>query len=120
MGKSKKAQELYSTGMNCAQSVVAAYSDEIGLTQDKASDIGAGFGAGMYTGDTCGAVTAAIAVIGMKYGNDKMKVIKETQNFMKEFKIWGGTTNCIKLKSESGKRCSEIVEYSAKLLDKTL
>lgn len=120
MNKAEKAQILYSTGMNCAQAVVAAYSDDTGLSQEQAVNLGAGFGAGMYTGDTCGAVTAAIAVIGMKYGEDKMKVIKETQNFMKEFKNWGGTTNCIQLKSESGKRCSEIVEYSAKLLDKTL
>ena len=124
MNKEEKALELYSNGMNCAQSVIAAYSDKIGIKEEEAVKIGAGFGAGMYTGSTCGAVTAAIAAIGLKYGGtspeNRSKVIKETQNFIKEFENWGSTTNCLKLKSESGKKCSEIVKYSAKLLENVL
>lgn len=124
MSKSERAIELYSTGMNCAQAVVAAYSEEIGVSEEHAAKLGSGFGAGMYSGDTCGAVAAAVAAIGLKHGGssqeEKMRVIKETQKYMDEFKKWGGTTNCLKLKTESGKRCADIVKYSAKLLENVL
>jgi C_GCAxxG_C_C family probable redox protein len=53
--------------MNCAQSILAAYCEELGLKKEDALRIAMGFGGGMgYTGGICGAVTGAYMVIGLK------------------------------------------------------
>jgi C_GCAxxG_C_C family probable redox protein len=53
--------------MNCAQSVLVAFCEELGLKKDDALRIAMGFGGGMgHTGGTCGAVTGAYMVIGLK------------------------------------------------------
>ena len=50
--------------MNCAQSVLTAFSDELGLDRNTALRLARGFGGGMgRTGKTCGAVTGAYMVI---------------------------------------------------------
>jgi C_GCAxxG_C_C family probable redox protein len=53
--------------MNCAQSVLTAYCADLGLDRLLALKIAVGFGGGMgSTGKTCGAVTAAYMVLGLK------------------------------------------------------
>lgn len=67
--KSEKAKELFAMGYNCAQSVSAVFADKYGIMQDEMLKISCGFGGGMRNGEVCGAVSGAIMVIGMKYGN---------------------------------------------------
>lgn len=50
---------------NCAQAVLVTYAQEMGLTEEEAFRLGANFGTGMHLGSTCGAVTAAMMVLGM-------------------------------------------------------
>ena len=50
---------------NCCQSVLAAYAQEIGLTEEQAYALGANFGSGMHCGSVCGTLTAALMVLGM-------------------------------------------------------
>jgi C_GCAxxG_C_C family probable redox protein len=63
--KSQQAIENFKT-MNCAQSVLTAFAPDFRLDEKTAIRIAAGFGSGMGEGDTCGAVTGAYMVIGMK------------------------------------------------------
>ena len=41
----QKAVELFKSGYNCSQSVVAAFADMYGFTQEQALRMGASFGA---------------------------------------------------------------------------
>ncbi|PKM66682.1 MAG: hypothetical protein CVU95_10420 [Firmicutes bacterium HGW-Firmicutes-2] len=68
MTKNENALELFACGYNCAQSVLGAYCDELGLSRETAFKIASGFGGGMRQGEVCGAVTGALMVIGLKEG----------------------------------------------------
>lgn len=64
----EKARELRSrtdVHFNCCQSVLTAYAQEMGLTEEQAYALGANFGSGMRCGSVCGALTAALMVLGM-------------------------------------------------------
>ena len=47
MNHADKARALFSGGCNCAQAVVGAYAEEIGLTQEQAMRLASSFGGGM-------------------------------------------------------------------------
>ena len=55
---------------NCAEVTLRACNDcyELGL-EEKALKMAAGFGGGMFTGDTCGVITGGIAALSVIYGN---------------------------------------------------
>ncbi len=79
---------------NCAQTVFSLFAPELGVDEKTALKISSGFGGGMACAETCGAVTGAYMVIGLKHGHstsnpdDKAKtklLIKEFNNdFIKE------------------------------------
>lgn len=68
MSRADAASENMTAGrMNCAQSVLTAYCQELGLDLGLALKVATGFGGGMRrTGKTCGAVTGAYMVLGLK------------------------------------------------------
>ena len=51
---------------NCAQSLLVPFASEVGLTKEQADALGANFGAGMKMGSTCGVLTSALMLLGMK------------------------------------------------------
>lgn len=63
----KKALENHKKGYNCAQSVLCAYSDLLGVEEEVLFAVAEGFGGGMggMLG-TCGAVTGMYMVAGLK------------------------------------------------------
>ena len=65
MNRFEKAAEYHHKGFNCCQSVLAAYADLTGLTEQACFDLGGGFGAGAQTGELCGAITGAVMTLGM-------------------------------------------------------
>lgn len=65
MKKSQEAIENFKT-LNCAQSVLLSYASELNLNEMTALKITSGFGGGMAMAETCGAVTGAYMVLGLK------------------------------------------------------
>ncbi len=64
----ENAVERFKEGFNCSQAIVLAYGPKYGLSAKPAAKAGAGFGGGMgQLGETCGAVTGAILIIGLKH-----------------------------------------------------
>jgi C_GCAxxG_C_C family probable redox protein len=62
-----KAEAMFREGYNCAQSVLACCGGPRGLEPDLALRLGAPLGGGMgCMGETCGAVTGAFLVIGLR------------------------------------------------------
>ena len=61
--------ELFRQGFSCSQAVLAAYAPMFGLERETALKVSSGFGGGMgRLGETCGAVTGAFMVLGLKFG----------------------------------------------------
>jgi len=75
MKKSQLAIENFKT-LNCAQSVLLSHAEELNLDRTTALRIALGFGGGMAMAETCGAVTGAYMVLGLK-ANFKEKTIQE-------------------------------------------
>lgn len=62
------AIEYFDRKFHCSQAVLAAFKDEVGLTEKQALKLGACFGSGMRKGEVCGACTGALMVLGLLYG----------------------------------------------------
>ena len=65
----ERIAELFMKGIDCSQVVAGAFAEELGITQEEAYKMAAGFGGGMGIGETCGAVVGAMIVLGIKYGH---------------------------------------------------
>lgn len=72
MLKQSKADQTvacFHNGFNCAQAVLSTYCEEFGMDKKTALQIACGLGAGMgRLQETCGAVSGAYLLIGLKYG----------------------------------------------------
>lgn len=69
MDTHEKGKKIFSSGFNCAQSVVGAFAEKYGLSQKDAFRVAGSFGAGIgRLGLQCGAVTGALIVLGLRYG----------------------------------------------------
>ena len=93
--------EGFNGHLHCSQQVVREWADKLGYDRDEAMRMAAPFGAGLWNGDSCGAVCGAMMVIGKKYGhcelgdaegNDAM--IAKTREFNKEFIARNGSLAC--------------------------
>ena len=58
--KRDKAIEYFSQKMHCSQAVLAAFSEECGISEEQAFKLGSCFGSGMRKGEVCGACTGAL------------------------------------------------------------
>ena len=69
MSKVQTAVAGFKQGFNCSQAVLSTYGPELGLDREAALRLAAAFGAGMgRMASTCGAVTGAFLVLGLRYG----------------------------------------------------
>ena len=89
MNRYEQAVAYHHKGFNCCQSVLAAYSDLTGLSQQASFDMGGGFGAGAHTGELCGAITGAILTLGMLTPVDPL-----AKEFQKRFQEKFGDLRC--------------------------
>jgi C_GCAxxG_C_C family probable redox protein len=105
MDKVKQSVSCFKEGFSCSQAVFATYAVDMGMDREKALKIAQAFGGGMGgMGETCGAVTGAFMVIGLKYGRfrvdddaAKLKTYALVQEFTKRFKARHGTIVCREL-----------------------
>jgi C_GCAxxG_C_C family probable redox protein len=88
MIKSKHAELLFDSGLSCSQAIVGAFAKELELPHSIAMKIASAFGGGIAgSGETCGAVTGALMVIGLKYGRvlpNDLKAKEKTYELSKE------------------------------------
>jgi len=127
---------------NCAQSVLHTFCEDLNFDKDRALNLARGFGAGIGgKGEICGAVSAAIMVIGLHLGNVvndeyKLKELTEqkTNMFLESFKEIHGSYHCkdllggCSLETSQGKTefkerellnnvCKKCVKSSVKITD---
>ena len=98
------AKKYFEQKYHCSQAVLAAFAEELGLTEEQALKLGGCFGGGMCQGEVCGACTGALMALGLKYGQsdiDDMESRKKTNDvtveFLDTFKMENGSYMCREL-----------------------
>ncbi len=104
MNHVNRAKELFEQKYHCSQAVLAAFADELGITEKQALKIGGCFGGGMCKGEVCGACTGALMVLGLKYGqceiddlDSRLKTNDVTVRFLELFRNENGSYLCKEL-----------------------
>lgn len=127
----KKALANHKNGYNCAQAVACAYCDLFGVDEKTVFRLTEGFGFGMGTMGTCGAVSGMGFVAGMKNSDGNIAdpaTKKGTYRLMKEmtkaFKVKNSSITCWEIKGvDTGKplrSCDGCIEDAAKIIEEHL
>lgn len=80
------------------------YAEKLGYGEEEAFRIALAFGGGMFYGSTCGAVSGALIVLGMRYGHYEMndseqkeKLLGKVKEFLERFTQSCSSTICREL-----------------------
>ena len=144
MSELERALYAFDEGFNCSQSVLSSFALELGMDQEMALRVATAFGGGMgHRGDTCGAVTGAFMVIGLRHGRVKAedREIRDrayalVNRFVDEFEKRHGSIVCrellgFDLSTPEGEQlaeerwpddmpCRELVRDAASILEELL
>ncbi len=144
MSKAKEAKKQFEKGFSCAPAVFSTYSEQFGLEKELALKIACGFGGGIgRMGRSCGAVTGAVMVIGLKHGQadvadeeSRQKTHKLAKELINGFTAVHGSIECreligydlsnsdeLKSARESGviqNKCPRFVYDAARILEDVL
>ena len=127
-----RASKLYDGGLYCSQAVLGAFCEEYGVDEGLAYKISFGLNSGCRCADVCGAVSGAILVIGLKYGDVKNLCNLKTEEYTDAFRRKNGSIICRELlgcdiSTQKGKlkaltenlfstRCRDMVASAAQIL----
>jgi C_GCAxxG_C_C family probable redox protein len=142
MNNVERTMDLLSTGLNCSQAILTVFGESYGLDAEMAARLGRPLGGGIgHLAKTCGAVSAAVLVLGMaKDHQDEGEARKAShscvQDLFRRFTDAHGTTECKELlgadmSTEKGlqkiqeeklvrKVCPQFVRDSAIILEELL
>jgi len=112
MNKPEIASEYMRKGFNCAQSIIKAYANEVGIKEEDAIRMASALGGGVgRNGHICGAVSGAALIIGMKFGST------DPANFQAKEKAYNKTNELLEKFSEENKSvlCKELIPYDMKI-----
>lgn len=135
----EKAVAIFNEKFNCAQAVLGAYAEDFGMSEEEALRVAICFSGGMRNAEVCGAVSGALMVIGLKYGQvDDGKTVSygKAVEFMDKFKKENGSYICKEIlgydistadgmKNASEKNlfndiCPKMVESAVKILEEII
>ncbi len=134
---------MFREGCNCAQAVLASCGQARGISREMAFRVAQGFGGGMCHGETCGALTGAIMVIGLKHtrltpadGQERQQANQLVRRLVEEFRARNKSIICRNLLAcdvstpqghdeflKSGRRetvCAKMVHDAAQIVDELL
>ncbi|AFM23688.1 C-GCAxxG-C-C family protein [Desulfomonile tiedjei] len=100
MDNAARTVDLFLNGRICSQAVLTVFGEPYGLDSELAQKLGRPLGGGMgRLGRTCGAVTAAILILGLaKDHADKNEAKRiafaSVQEFVRRFEALHGTVEC--------------------------
>lgn len=136
--RAQQAEAYFAEGYNCAQAVMAAFYEGVGLDKDTAMLLTSSFGGGFARmREVCGAVSAMFMVVGLKSGftsptdqEAKLAHYQDLQALAGRFKEQAGSLLCRDLLDgdphaqpdpASGKMsCQQLVGLAARLTEEAL
>lgn len=141
--KGRLAKRLFEEGCTCAQAVLCAFHEELGLDAGTAMRLSSAFGGGMgRMREVCGAVSGMLMALGLKEGSgqimpvaEKQALYQHVQRLAGEFRERNGSIICRELLSGASTQprpeertpeyykkrpCGELVACAAELLEQYL
>ncbi|MBQ8151293.1 MAG: C_GCAxxG_C_C family protein [Firmicutes bacterium] len=126
--KTIKANDLHNRGYNCAQAVACVFAEDMGMSEEDVFRIMEGFGFGMGTMGTCGAVSAMVAVVGMNRSDrnlekprSKKDSYKDMRSLTEKFHEKNGSIMCRDIKGvDTGvvlRSCPGCIEDCVEILE---
>lgn len=104
MSDVSRAVEMFRGGCACSQAILGVYGPPLGLLHEHAMRVSAGFAGGMRRGETCGAVTGAFMVLGLRHGSSdcgtaagRAGVYERVVDFARRFEQRNGSICCREL-----------------------
>ena len=105
MSKIESVMSVFRDDLDCAQALVSTYGPGLGLDREIAIKVADAFGGGIgRTWETCGAVTGALMVMGLKYGEKSPEsarnnkgIHKMAKDFISRFASRNGSILCREL-----------------------
>ncbi len=105
MTHGEKAEALFKDGYNCAQAVLGAFAEELGLPLETAMKLSSSFGGGMgRMREVCGACSGMFMAAGLLYGYanpetgaTKMELYERIRELADRFKHENGSIICREL-----------------------
>ena len=98
--KCKAARDYHTHGCNCAQSILAAFHEDMGFTEDQCMALAGGMGGGSI----CGAISGGILVLGMLFPATaaegpagKRRITQQTQEYIRRFRACFTDRGCADL-----------------------
>jgi C_GCAxxG_C_C family probable redox protein len=133
MTKPEQAVKLHASGSNCAQSVLCAFTSELGMDTASAHRLATGLGAGLGRRQhLCGAVNGGAMALGAALGNEsgadlaaKERTYAAVQDYIKTMEAEFGSIDCrtllgVDLNTPEGKAELKEQGLSAKVCDKLI
>ncbi|NCA98024.1 MAG: C_GCAxxG_C_C family protein [Clostridia bacterium] len=143
--RADRAEALFKSGYNCAQSLIGAFEGEIGIDFETSTRLASSFGGGMgRLREVCGALTGLFMVVGLQSGYSdpqdyeaKTRHYQLVQDLAAQFRDRYGTILCRDLleleetvsepvpemRTEAyyqRRPCAEYIRFAASLLDAKL
>lgn len=105
MNEVDQALSLFQEGYSCSQAILISYAQQFNLKPEIAARLAAPFGGGVARrGETCGAVSGGIMVVGLKMGHStaedkdsKERTYRMVEEFISQFQERNGTIRCNEL-----------------------
>lgn len=127
-GKVQEATQKLASGYNCAQAIVCTYCKELGISEAEAYRMAEAFGSGMAIQSTCGALTGALMLVGLKnsggedqLGKTKGSTYKVAKSITQDFEEKVGSLICKEIKSKPVKcSCAECVAHACEIVEEKL
>lgn len=128
MLKDHISEYYFEKNYNCAETILRAANDYYDLQlHDKDMIMVGAYGAGIQSGNTCGAILSAAAVLSLKYVEEKAHESEDirpvVQKMMRKFNEKYNSTLCKDIKAQSFKpeyRCKATVEAACDILEDTI
>ncbi len=102
MNRMEIANSYHEKGFNCCQCALAAFADRLGIPEQTALRLGAGFGSGAGTGELCGAVAGSVMAMDLIASGDpladpvgvKREAAKRAKELQRRFSEQFGALRC--------------------------
>ncbi len=100
MEAAERARSLFIEGWSCAESVLMAVLEDLGIEADWSPRVATGFAAGVGgTGMVCGALSGAVIAGGWRLGrselaDDRDKLMTITRTLIEDFQADFGSASC--------------------------
>jgi C_GCAxxG_C_C family probable redox protein len=96
----ERTVDLFGNGLTCSQAMLTVFGEPCGLDSEMAARLGRPLSGGMgRSGRTCGAVSAAVLILGLAKDHPEESEAKKisfhhVQELLKSFEALHGTTEC--------------------------